>query len=173
MKLQRRNALQECVIRFTVVHWSIFFPPISDHPSITPESPFYFIFFDLYLEMCVSLSCIICDVDISFNFNMGGRENLISIILIFVIIFVSVSRFVEHIHLVHIVVSWCFMSSFLLLISYFYILLYISLYISTFVICSSYAVNCAVYKEKLIRSLEEGELQRVDKINRNDLFWIF
>lgn len=48
--------------------------------------------------MCVSLSCIICDVDISFNFNMGGRENLISIILIFVINFVSVSRFVEHIH---------------------------------------------------------------------------
>lgn len=123
--------------------------------------------------MCVSLSCIICDVDISFNFNMGGRENLISIILIFVIIFVSVSRFVEHIHLVHIVVSWCFMSSFLLLISYFYILLYISLYISTFVICSSYAVNCAVYKEKLIRSLEEGEVQRVDKINKNDFFLIF
>lgn len=73
----------------------------------------------------------------------------------------------------HIVVSWCFMSSFLLLISYFYILLYISLYISTFVICSSYAVNCAVYKEKLIRSLEEGEVQRVDKINKNDFFLIF
>lgn len=130
-------------------------------------------FFDLYLEMCVSSSCIICDDDITFNFNMSVRENLISIMLIFVIIFISFSRFVEHIHLVHIVVSWCFMSPFLLLISYFYVLLYISLYFSTFVICSSYAVNCAVYKEKLIRSLEEGELQRVDKINKNELFWIF
>lgn len=130
-------------------------------------------FFDLYLEMCVSSSCIICDDDITFNFNMSVRENLISIMLIFVIIFISFSRFLEHIHLVHIVVSWCFMSPFLLLISYFYVLLYISLYFSTFVICSSYAVSCAVYKEKLIRSLEEGELQRVDKINKNELFWIF
>lgn len=177
VKLQIRNALQECVIRFTVVHWSIFSPPISDHPSIISESPYYyyfnFFFFDLYLEMCVSSSCIICDDDITFNFNMSVRENLISIMLIFVIIFISFSRFLEHIHLVHIVVSWCFMSPFLLLISYFYVLLYISLYFSTFVICSSYAVSCAVYKEKLIRSLKEGELQRVDKINKNELFWIF
>lgn len=134
---------------------------------------FIVLFFYLYLEMCVNSSCIICDVDITFSFNLGGRGNLISIILIFVIIVIIVSRFVEHIHLVHIVVSWCFMFPFLLLISYFYILLYISLYSSTFVICSSYAVNCAVYNENLIRSSEEGELQRVDKINKNELFWIF
>lgn len=34
--------------------------------------------------MCVSSSCIICDDDITFNFNMSVRENLISIMLIFV-----------------------------------------------------------------------------------------
>lgn len=115
-------------------------------------------FFDLYLEMCVSLFCIICDDDIIFNFNMSVRENLISIMLIFVIIFISFFRFLEYIYLVYIVVLWCFMFLFLLLILYFYVFLYIFLYFFIFVICLSYVVSCVVYKEKLICFLEEGEL---------------